>query len=268
MRHLVRALLVLFVVLLFGSIATSVAGVRKTSVSVPRLTSKQFDIKDAFDECIAKSTSTNPVDGVVEFVFSKQDIREQSFIRRWWKKAFRGSRDHLGQEICLVRAFGLKGFRTQTEIDIENGRLLVTPNSPHLDIPQSMVPMHQRLVRRYVSKYIAGLVVSLRAREVEDGVPVAERKNLRITDMVRTFWDQARVVRRGLSPADCRYAFLCSSHTSGSAIDLGMKDMTSAEQVRLEKQLMSDQRDRKIFFIIENSHYHVFVLPPDYMGEK
>jgi len=249
MRHLVRALLVLFVVLLFGSIATSVAGVRKTSVSVPRLTSKQFDIKDAFDECIAKSTSTNPVDGVVEFVFSKQDIREQSFIRRWWKKAFRGSRDHLGQEICLVRAFGLKGFRTQTEIDIENGRLLVTPNSPHLDIPQSMVPMHQRL-------------------EVEDGVPVAERKNLRITDMVRTFWDQARVVRRGLSPADCRYAFLCSSHTSGSAIDLGMKDMTSAEQVRLEKQLMSDQRDRKIFFIIENSHYHVFVLPPDYMGEE
>ena len=86
--------------------------------------------------------------------------------------------------------------------------------------------------------------------------------------MLRSAEAQNLLVRRGMSPADCRYEFLCSSHTSASSFDIGLKGVTRIGRTWLEKRLVADQEARKIFFIIENSHYHVFVLPPKYMGEE
>lgn len=231
------------------------------------LTSKQDAIREAFTNCIRNSTETDPTSMVVDFVFTERARREESGLRSFWL-ALRGSTEHHGHEICLVRAFGLKGFRTDSDVHDAHGTLLVQANSPILDIPESVVPKEQRFVRPWVRDYLVQLATSLRMQAVASGVPEASLQKLRVTDMVRTFGDQASLVRRGLSPADCRYDFLCSSHTSGSSVDFGFKDVTRDERARLQKQLIADQDARKIFFIIENNHYHVFVIPPEYMGEE
>ena len=91
---------------------------------------------------------------------------------------------------------------------------------------------------------------------------------LRVTSIIRSFEDQAYQVRRGKSPADCRYQFLCSTHTTGSAFDLGFRDLGPEQKQWLQSKLIADQRARRIYFIVERDHYHVFVLPPEYIGEE
>lgn len=266
MKQYVRAFLVMVIAFLTIGVMNDANASRKKPATVRVLTSKQVDIKEAYDECIAKSTLSDPVNGVIEFVFDEQDKREQSFFRSAWK-AFRGSGEHHGQEVCFVRAFDLKGFQSQSDINRAKGRLLFEPRSPYLEIPYGLVPSDRRLVRPWVSKYLSELASTLRATAIVDGIPENNLKNLRVTDMVRSYANQNSLVRRGYSPADCRYEFLCSSHTSGSSVDLGIKFLSRIERERLENQLKVDQKARKIFFIIENNHFHVFVLPPKYIGE-
>lgn len=234
--------------------------------ATPPLSVKQSAMREAFMECMKLSTPASPTNDVVEFVFRTQATRENASLRSFLQ-AWRGSPVHHGHEVCLVRAFGLKGFRDLLDIKEDAGTRLVDVASPHVDVVKSEVPPDRRFAREWVRDYVHVLGWDMHQHFLKHGSGESP-PSLRITSMIRSHEDQATLVRRGKSPADCRYDFLCSSHTSASGIDLGLKHVGRAERVWLEQRLIFDQRARKIFFIRENSHYHVFVIPPKYMGEE
>lgn len=233
-----------------------------THTAKEKLTRRQEEIRAAFNECISRSTEDNPVEEVKRFVFEEQKDREHGF---WGViEAFRGSPVHHGHEVCLGRAYGLATFRTVRAIRAEHGKLLVRLVSPDIFFPRGRngkdeVPLERRYARAWVVDYVKVLAKDFRS---QFGVP------LRIGSVIRDAATQNMLVRRGLSPADCRYEFLCSTHTTGSAIDLGTKDVSIAQQRWLRDRLLADQRKQKIFFIRENSHFHLFIIPPQFMGEE
>lgn len=233
----------------------------------PLLSSKQEAIRDAFSECIRHVTEADRTRAVVDFVFQEQTAREENGLRSFWQ-ALRGSPEHHGQEVCLARTFGLRGFRDLADIRNEAGDRLVEISSPYVDVVTKEIPPDRRYTRPWVRDYIAGLARDMHQHFAKDEQSGEHFVPLRVTSMIRSFEDQAKEVRRGLSPADCRYAFLCSTHTSGSSLDLGLKDIGQQKRAWLESRLIADQQKHKILFIIERSHYHVFVLPPEYMGEE
>lgn len=217
-----------------------------------RLTRKQRDIQDAFNECMSYSTEKDPVGGVIEFVFQKQFEREDDSFFARLGNLWKGSPEHLGHEVCLGMAFGLKGFEDRTEVNRVRGKKLLSFESPHVEVVGT-----EPLARAWVRDYLIEL-----ASTIDHGA------KLRVTDLVRTKKEQQSYVHRGLSPADCKYNFLCSTHTTGSSVDLGLRNATAEQIDRLKERLVEDQRKKKIYFIRENSHYHVFVLPPKYIGEN
>ncbi len=232
-----------------------------------RFSLKQESMREAFDECIRGATEVSPTASVVDFVFQQQLEREQGGLGAWLK-SLRGSPDHHGQEVCLARAFGLRGFKNLAEITDEAGKLLVEIDSPFVDVVGNEIPADRRLTRPWVRDYIVVLARDMHQLFLKEGDASIAPPSVRVTSMIRSHEDQAKQVRSGRSPADCRYHFLCSTHTSGSSLDLGLKDVGKAQRAWLETRLIADQKARKIFFIIERSHYHVFVLPPAFMGEE
>lgn len=229
------------------------------------LSGKQEAMREAFAECIRNVTDASPTAAVVEFVFQEQAVRERSGLRAFWL-ALRGSTAHHAHEVCLARTFRLRGFRDLAAIEREAGKLLVAIPSPYVEVVAKEIPADRRFTRPWVRDYITVLARDMHQYFAQEGN--VSPSLLRITSMIRSYEDQAKEVRRGHSPADCRYPFLCSTHTSGSSLDLGLKDVSRQGRAWLEARLIADQKARKIFFIIERSHYHVFVLPPEYMGEE
>lgn len=233
---------------------------------VSRLTGKQSEMRDAFIECMGNITEEKPIEGVVEHVFEMQARLEDGGIASFFR-SLRGSTTHHGHEVCLVRAFGLKGFRDVREIVQETGNLLFPVHSTYVEVDEVGIPSERRVARAWVRDWLSLLGEEMHQSFAADEVG-GGKTLLRVTSTVRSFEEQAPLVRRGLSPADCRYEFLCSSHTSASAVDLGLKNVSHAQRTWLERRLIADQRARRIYFIREGSHFHVFVLPPKYMGEE
>jgi hypothetical protein len=231
------------------------------------LTQKQSQIRDAYAECIRHSSAEEPIANVLNYVFEAQMAREDASIKSFFL-ALRGSTVHHGHEVCLVRAFGLKGFRTVLEAREDVGAMLVNISSPYIEVVESEIPFDRRFARTWVRDYVVGIAQDMNEHFQKEGTHIISFSPLRITSMLRTYEEQEETVRRGLSPADCRYVFLCSSHTSGSGIDIGLRRISIAQNTWLEKRLLEDQRSRKIFFIRERSHYHVLVIPPEYIGEE
>lgn len=232
-----------------------------------RFSMKQESMREAFDECIRHVTDVAPTANVVDFVFLQQSERELGGFGAWLK-SLRGSPDHHGQEVCLARAFGLRGFKNLAEITGEAGKLLVEIDSPFVEVVGNEIPPDRRLTRPWVRDYMAVLARDMHQYFLQHGSASVDAPQLRVTSMIRSYEDQAKQVRSGRSPADCRYHFLCSTHTSGSSLDIGLKDVAKTQRAWLEARLVADQKAHKIFFIIERSHYHVFVLPLEFMGEE
>ena len=237
-------------------------------VTTSALTGKQDAMRDAFMECIAHVSETAPTSAVVDFVFKEQVEREESHSIRGLWQALRGSPVHHGHEVCLARAFGLRGFRNVGEVLGEAGKLLVEISSPYVEVVEKEIPPDRRFTRPWVRDYITTLARDMHEHFAQASDEPTVEVSLRVTSMIRSFDDQAFQVKRGRSPADCRLYFLCSTHTSGSSLDLGLKNVARKERAWIESRLIADQKARKIFFIIERSHYHVFVLPLEYMGEE
>ncbi len=241
------------------------------STNTAHLTSKQEAMREAYTECISWATPENPTQEVVQFVFAEQLRREQSLLGSLWKR-FRGSVEHHGHEVCLTRAYGLRVFRSKSDIVSAQDKQLTWLDVPHVEVPDDDIPIDRRGVHRFVRPwvrvYIESLALDFHVSNNHGGDNGAEEVKLRVTSMTRSAELQNQLVRQRLSPADCRYEFLCSSHTSGSSFDIGLKGVSRTARAWLQDRLVEDQKARKIFFIIENSHYHVFVLPPKYIGEE
>lgn len=231
-----------------------------------QLSAKQEAMRDAFNICIRYSTKEDPVLGVKKYIFDEQRALEEGGGWRRLMSAIRGSPEHHAHEVCLARAYALMGFKNQSEINEESGKALLPILSPHVDVAEDEIPKGRRLARSWTKEYIEELADDLhRTFASNDGSPPVR---LRVTSMIRSFEDQQGEVRKGRSPADCRYEFLCSTHTTGSALDIGFKDIRRDVRAWLQERLHADQRKELIYFIVEGSHFHVFVLPPEYIGEE
>lgn len=234
----------------------------------PRLTAAQQEMLDRFNECLGYSSVENPVDAVKEFVFSEQQKLEDLPGWRAPLAAIYGSRSHHAYEVCFTRAYGLKGFRSLLEIKTETGQALLPIESPYVEIVEREIPPERRLARSWTRDYVVELADAMRQYFAEKYGTNVKIAPLEVNSMIRSFDDQAGLVRAGRSPADCRYRFLCSTHTTGSSLDIGFRQVSREQKAWLRKQLIEDQRTRKIYFIVEFDHYHVFVLPPEYIGEE
>ena len=244
---------------------TQVAKVAKKPLAkTSTLSQKQNAMREAFMECMSRSTADDPIGAVMEYVFSEQKKLEQTLILKYWKVHL-GSTEHHGHEICLARAFGLKTFRTLDDISAEHEKLLARLDLSRIVFPkdkkgEDSVPPERQYARDWVVDYI---------EEVSDSFYDQFGSQMRIGSVIRDAdGTQARLVRDGESMADCRYDYLCSTHTTGSTFDIGMKDVSGTERAWIKERLISDQKTKRIYFIVEGSHFHVFVLPPEFMGEE
>jgi|GEM_PF-3181667 len=241
------------------------------------LSKSQLAMRDAFEECIRYSTSEDPTTRVLDFVYAELEKREASLFDMLLKKLNiprpnRGSAIHHGHEVCLKRAFGIKIYQTNVEIDADRYAKFEVLDIPQIEISDTRISVGRRSIHRLVRPWVREYL-EIFARDYSEAASVRghdgiSSPKLRATSMIRSADVQNELVKIGLSPANCKHEFLCSSHTTGSAIDIGGNGLTKLDRKWIESRLVADQKERKIFFIIEDSHYHLFVLPPTFLGEN
>lgn len=186
----------------------------------------------------------------------------------------------LAEENCAADSIGLARYQTLDEIgdacEINN---LVSINSSLVEI-KNKLPEERRVGRPEVRDYLIEIGQYIKSRTKVDG---ANKPKIVITSLVRSRVDQNRIcepkkiwqrvrgkVRRyfigGRSFADCSTNAVCSTHLTGSAVDIEIPARSSLERKLLEERLLLDRNKGRIFVIIENvgNHFHAFILPPKY----
>lgn len=221
------------------------------------LSSKQMEMQSAHEACMAHAEKGR--EAVLDHVFGAFtfEIAEATSMA---DSIWRGSPEHHGNEVCLARMIGLSQYASPDAVSQDAGIELVPMTSSQLYLPPNMFREEERFARPWVHTYL-----ELLASRLANRLGVDERifgARLRVTSLLRTVPVQQHLVRRGMSPADCRHVFLCSTHTTGAAVDLGFRGVEWKERQALFELLVEDQVHRKVYFIIEGSHFHLFVLPP------
>lgn len=181
--------------------------------------------------------------------------------------SLKGTPEKLGRETCLADVIGLTHYKTVADIDrAVLTKELVAVTSPLLAYPAD-TPLNRRVARPWVNDYIVLLAKDMERfvneQHVEHSDPL-----LRIPSTVRSFDVQDRLVRMGKSPANCVYLPICSTHTTGSSIDISVRFLSSKQFTWLEARLREDRKSGKILMIYEffGGHFHMFVIPPDYVA--
>jgi hypothetical protein len=239
-----------------GKSGHSCRQMKRPPVALPsQLSPKQMGMKESFRACMSAETR----EAVLHHVFGEFTF-EVAAAADIGDPMWRGSPEHHGREVCLSRMLGLSQYRTAEEVMRDQGAELVKLESRRLTLPAHMFDHEEMFVRPWVVTYLEDLALRMSTQLSVDERSFSAR--LRVTSLLRTTTSQQAIVRRGMSPADCRYEFLCSTHTTGSAVDLGFRGVSWKERQVLFDLLVEDQVHRRIYFIIEGSHYHVFVLPP------
>ena len=171
-----------------------------------------------------------------------------------------GSTKQLAYEVCLADAMGLERYELQA--DIEKGkseRKLVEIEADGL-VFSDFLPSERRYGRPWVKTYIETRAAEMKKHFKSDYTP------LRVGSLVRSFKDQQR---QRNSVASCKTE-ICSSHTTGSAVDLALapKFTGAREREWLKERLLAD-RKRGVIVVTEEhypEHFHVLVLPPQFVS--
>jgi hypothetical protein len=181
--------------------------------------------------------------------------------------SLKGTPEKLGRETCLAKVLGLSHYFSDRHIDDAVAvQELVVITSPLLAYPAD-VPLGRRVARPWVNDYIVLLAKDMERFVNEERVEHSDPL-LRIPSTTRSFDGQDRLVRMGKSPANCFYLPICSTHTTGSAIDISVRFLSPAQFTWLEARLREDRRSGKILIIYEQrgGHFHMFVIPPVYVA--
>lgn len=165
----------------------------------------------------------------------------------------------LAYEVCLADAMGLA--RYEDMVSIEKGKRegsLVELSTEGLVFSDAL-PSERRYGTPWVKTYIEALALEMKKKFNGEYTP------LRVGSLVRTFKDQQR---QRNSPASCKTE-ICSSHTTGSAVDLSNVAKWSGDEERiwLRARLLEDRKLGKIVVIEEKHppHFHVLVVPPQFV---
>ncbi len=220
----------------------------------PRADAKFLAIVDAYKQCMYGDD-----DAIERALALNLGERENEMLG--------GTPGKLGNEVCLSDALGLRRYETLADITSAGmrGELAEVLPSAGLAIADDL-PAVRRFARPWVRDYLHSLARDLEAYAAKEGI--AEPTPFRIASMVRSYSDQRR---QWNSPASCRTE-ICSTHTTGSAVDISNNffHMNKKERTWLRERLLEDRRKGRIVMIEERfpPHFHIFVLPPDFVPGK
>jgi len=228
----------------------------KQFVPFDKLSERQIEAIAAYNECMSKEYD-DPLRHAMELAYEYKD-----------DPSLKGTPQKLGRESCLADMFGLARYETLG--DINNAKKLgelVIVDSTLIEIPRG-VPLERRYARVWVRDYITHLAEDMQAHFHEKRIFSFHRHVLRVPSIVRSFDVQDRLVRSGKSPANCNFRAICSTHTTGSTIDISSRRIGMVGYTWLLERLLQDRRDGKIVFILESigGHFHIFVIPPKYVS--
>lgn len=236
---------------------------RKTYMSTARqfiplntLSTRQIEAIDAYNKCIGNDHD-DPLRRAMELAYEYKG-----------ETSLKGTPEKLGRESCIADMFGLSRYETIGDINnATKSRDLVIVDSPLIDIPKD-IPLERRYARVWVRDYITTLAQDMQKYLHGRGIVSFHTRVLRVPSIVRSFDVQDRLVRNGRSPANCRFRAICSTHTTGSAIDISSRRIGIVGYTWLFGRLMEDRKNGKIVFILESlgGHFHVFVIPPKYVS--
>lgn len=180
--------------------------------------------------------------------------------------ALGGSPEKLGGEVCLADALGLTRYATIADIASAGkaGELVSIVDATGMAIADG-IPPERRYARPWVRDYLALLARDMDAHFTKRGV--TDYTPLRVSSLVRSYRDQRR---QWNSPASCKTE-ICSTHTTGSALDISNSrfHVGTKEREWIRERLLEDRRKGKIVMIEEwfPPHFHIFVLPPEFVPD-
>ena len=207
----------------------------------PRTGKRMTDIIAAYKSCMYGDGDR--LQNALERNFANRDTPELG-----------GSPEKLGNEVCLADALGLKRYETLADIEAAKGTELVEVFASPVLIISDQLPDERRFARPWVRDYLVALSRAMEAHFAkEEGG--GDFTPLRVTSLVRSYKDQRRQKN---SPASCR-SEICSTHTTGATVDISNNFF----------YLGRKERQGKIIMIQESfpPHFHVLVLPPEFVPE-
>lgn len=225
-------------------------------VPLDSLSPRQIEAITAYNECVSNEYD-DPLRHALELAYEYKEER-----------SLKGTPEKLGRESCVADMLGLS--RYETIADINNAKKtgeLVLVDSHLVDIPDD-VPMERHYARVWVRDYITSLAQDMQTYLRSRGIVSFHASVLRVPSIVRSFDVQDRLVRNGKSPANCRFHAICSTHTTGSTIDISSRRIGIVGYTWLLGRLLEDRKNGKILIILESlgGHFHVFVIPPKYVS--
>lgn len=225
-------------------------------VPLDSLSPHQIEAITAYNECISREYK-NPLRHAMDLGYEYKD-----------DSSLKGTPEKLGRESCIADMLGLSRYETIDDINkAKKMGELVLVDSPLIEIPDD-VPMERHYARVWVRDYITTLAQDMEAYLHARGIMSFHSYVLRVPSIVRSFDVQDRLVRNGRSPANCRFHAICSTHTTGSTIDISSRRIGLVGYTWLLDRLLKDRKDGKILVILEalGGHFHVFVIPPKYVS--
>lgn len=219
------------------------------------------DYKPRFGGIFSSQSTKERIASYKECMFPEEGRLDRAFTLNFANKdsdALAGSPAQLAYEVCLADAMGLSRYELMS--DIEKGKTaneLVELSTDGL-VFSELLPSERRYARPWVKSYIETLAQDLKEHFTSGYTP------LRVGSLVRSYSDQRR---QHNSPASCATE-ICSSHTTGSAVDIALapRFIGGAERSWLTERLLADRKKGVIVLIEEHHppHYHVLVIPPPF----
>lgn len=163
-----------------------------------------------------------------------------------------------GLETCLVGIFGLPRFITHSDVAaaLRENVLVRLDDVSGVRAKRSATPYGYPWVRDYLVRLVADLRQDLSN----------PRAGFLLGSGVRSQDEHQDLVRRRISPADCNFDQLCSTHTRGVAFDISMNGMQRNVKAWLLQRLKKERDIQNSIMVTleeKSNCFHVVVLPPE-----
>lgn len=195
--------------------------------------------------------------------------------------SLKSSPEKLAQENCVADGFGLTRHQNIKKIVSNEGNELVPLVSPLIKIKN--VPKERHVACSWTCGYLVQLAMYIALASETKGILRTEPQ-LTVTSLIRSRVDQNRISKakkfyrriKGKfkkfmggrqSFADCSSRAICSTHLTGSTVDISIAGVDEKKFQILEARLLEDREKGRILVILERAggHFHVFVIPPEHV---
>lgn len=205
--------------------------------------------RDVYIECMH---ADDPL--LVAFRFFDKDRKGRSIL---------GSNERIAYELCVIDALEVERFSNDAAIARARGKTLFPIESP-LIRKHDELPLERFVASSWTRDYLTALAKDMND-ELRGEASITLLPVFTVSSIVRSMKKQQRQMN---SPARCLFdGDLCSSHTTGSTFDIGLKDYPANEKKILFRLLEEDRKKGIIAWIYERNageHCHVFVFPPEF----